>query len=431
MKGDFTRDSFDSRQDFYRVLAQQGRLQVDADWNEQIAIVLRRLETLISDTFGPHGGPEYGSGFKVFARDDGSLAVTRGRYYVAGMLCENHGVSALHRSEHVAQEGGERRHYVCFLDVYERYVPAAADAAMAEVALGGFDTAGRSKVQWDIRLREIEGSQALGEQKGREPWDEAWERERHAVEDTEQRGALCARTQDGLGFTGAQSQLYRVEIHDSGVPDGGDHPATLKWSRENGSVAMRVTSIDGTRVTVMLVPNAAGVVGIGDWVEITTDVDREDARMKPNLLLVSQVDGDGATLTLATAPRAVDFTQNPILRRWDQKTGYDGEGLGGGGTVVLQEDAWLTLESGVQICFNHSASDDPHRYRGGDYWLIPARTATASIEWTATGSEPRAKPPHGVEHRYAPIAGLTFRRDVCDKIVDLRIVRQRLVPTVP
>ena len=38
MKGDFSRDTFDPAKQFTRVLMQQGRVQLDADWNEQIAI---------------------------------------------------------------------------------------------------------------------------------------------------------------------------------------------------------------------------------------------------------------------------------------------------------------------------------------------------------------------------------------------------------
>jgi hypothetical protein len=45
MKGDFSRDSFDPVKHFSRVLQQQGRVQLDADWNEQAAILLHYLRT--------------------------------------------------------------------------------------------------------------------------------------------------------------------------------------------------------------------------------------------------------------------------------------------------------------------------------------------------------------------------------------------------
>jgi hypothetical protein len=46
----------------------------------------------------------------------------------------------------------------------------------------------------------------------------------------------------------------------------------------------------------------------------------------------------------------------------------------------------------------------PGTYRAGDYWLIPARTATGDVEWPGPPEDPEAVPPHGVEHRYAPLA---------------------------
>lgn len=54
MKGDFSRVALDASK-FSRVLAQQGRIQLDADWNEQQAIIDYRLRSALSDLFG-HGG---------------------------------------------------------------------------------------------------------------------------------------------------------------------------------------------------------------------------------------------------------------------------------------------------------------------------------------------------------------------------------------
>ena len=49
MKGDFTRSTFNARKHFTRVLMQQGRVQVDADWNEQQAILQHRDQTTAGD----------------------------------------------------------------------------------------------------------------------------------------------------------------------------------------------------------------------------------------------------------------------------------------------------------------------------------------------------------------------------------------------
>jgi len=95
----------------------------------------------------------------------------------------------------------------------------------------------------------------------------------------------------------------------------------------------------------------------------------------------------------------------------------------------VQEGVWLTLEDGVQIRFQPgdpvpagSAPPNPpvNQYLTGDYWLIPARTATGDVEWPKvtdaqgnpeTDSQgniiPVALPPHGITHYYAPLAIVT------------------------
>jgi hypothetical protein len=54
-------------------------------------------------------------------------------------------------------------------------------------------------------------------------------------------------------------------------------------------------------------------------------------------------------------------------------------------------------------------------FRSGDYWLIPARTASADIEWPRTTKIVNGddeidwafRPPEGVHHAYAPLAFVT------------------------
>src|SRR5690348_1465590 len=62
-KGDFTRDTFSSLNHYSRVLMQQGRVQLDADWNEQIDILLYHLRTLTRDLIGQRA--VRGDGFLV------------------------------------------------------------------------------------------------------------------------------------------------------------------------------------------------------------------------------------------------------------------------------------------------------------------------------------------------------------------------------
>lgn len=89
MKADLTRQSFDPLKHFSRVLMQQGRVQLDADWNEQADILLYAIRRFIADVI-PGGG---GTGFGIATIDTNTavpddFAIGAGTYYVDGILCE-------------------------------------------------------------------------------------------------------------------------------------------------------------------------------------------------------------------------------------------------------------------------------------------------------------------------------------------------------
>ena len=120
-------------------------------------------------------------------------------------------------------------------------------------------------------------------------------------------------------------------------------------------------------------------------------------------------------VTLPTHSGADCVAKHVLLRRWDHKisvspstnttekpTSHEGALL-----VMEGDESWITLEDGVQICFQPAlttTTTPPHDYRTGDYWLIPARVVTQDVEWPKDGDKPKALPPHGIEHHYAPLA---------------------------
>ena len=91
MKADLTRKSYDPAKTFSRVLMQQGRVQLDADWNEQAAITLHGMRRLAMDIGGQAWTSD--SGFLPLdlaigpVTDD--VAFSPGTFYVDGILCEN------------------------------------------------------------------------------------------------------------------------------------------------------------------------------------------------------------------------------------------------------------------------------------------------------------------------------------------------------
>jgi hypothetical protein len=68
MSGDFSRLTFDAAKHYDGVLLQQGRPQLDADWNEQWAIDAHRREVQTRDTIGLHGAPRDHAGFGISLR---------------------------------------------------------------------------------------------------------------------------------------------------------------------------------------------------------------------------------------------------------------------------------------------------------------------------------------------------------------------------
>src|SRR5829696_1209110 len=65
MRGDFSRVTFRPENHFSGVLIQQGRVQLDAEFNEHVAIEAYRDRQTTRDVVGPAGAPLDGGGFEV------------------------------------------------------------------------------------------------------------------------------------------------------------------------------------------------------------------------------------------------------------------------------------------------------------------------------------------------------------------------------
>ncbi|MFC2077592.1 DUF6519 domain-containing protein [Candidatus Bipolaricaulota bacterium] len=89
MKGDFSRFTDDPKKHYSGVLKQQGRVDLDADWNEEIAIRQHLSRTTRKDVIGLCGVPSGASGFEItIGENTNDLFISPGRIYVDGILCE-------------------------------------------------------------------------------------------------------------------------------------------------------------------------------------------------------------------------------------------------------------------------------------------------------------------------------------------------------
>lgn len=427
MKADITRDTFDATKQFSRVLMQQGRVQLDADFNEQAAILLHYLRALAADLIGPYGGPKGNAGFEIGNVSQRNFTIGAGHYYVDGLLVEN-GSETNYRAQSGSDAPTNGPH-LAYLDVWERQISALQDSSIYESALGELDTCARTKVEWQVRL--MRGPDRAGD------CTEATklltslarqDRPRMAVQllmaDT---GDICSLPPDSR-YRGLENQLYRVEVHRGNIGPDGRADATLKptikWSRDNGSVVFPIKHKYGATVVLhSLGKDARCTLNAGDWVEISDDAtELSDTNLRP-MFQVESVDMQEMTVTLEPSTTAVEILPNsqlhPILRRWDQR----GKGVSDVGiTVDGGETKGFPLEAGIEVTFK---LDTNLAFRPGDYWLIPARVATGSIEWPYPASE--YVEARGVHHHYAPLAII----DAQGKATDCRKFFDTIVDTCP
>ncbi len=498
-RGDFSRDTFDPMKHFSRVLMQQGRVQLDADWNEQVSILLHYMRQLGADLMGPHGAPhpddktdrplDKPENFKIEQSTDDltNFSIAIGRYYVNGICCENERAVKFTDQPNYPFTDQEKKNffgesvlptnYLVYLDVWERHLTYVEDDYMREKALGGTDTATRVKVVWQVKvisnneLKERGVSLELT-QITRDETKLTYSSFTSALTTAQKTrpgtGRLKARAKKPSGegnkpcltapeasYRGVENQLYRVEIHNSGEAG---KSATFKWSRENGSVIFPIINISDDKITLEhLGRDDRFGLQPGDWVEVLDDdvVLRNEANP---LLKVTAVDWENLQVTLtknnvmatllgriATDIMANEVDKHPYLRRWDQRNNLNGDGVIP--TAVDREKNWIAIEDGVEIQFDHQlgrnlirenlsaltleareallGADSPQTptvYQTGDYWLIPARTATDDVEWPGPVGNPDAVLPHGVQHHYAPLAIITVEANgqIKNEPTDLR-----------
>src|ERR1044071_6065434 len=337
MKGDISRDTFDPKKHYSGVRMQQGRVQLDADFNEQQAINRHRTTTEAIDVIGKSGVPKTGGGFQVGVTTDGKdLTISPGRIYVDGELCSSETaeinvtviapgnapqnqlqvdrfsvdgrdfatgdwpelladgkptlllqLTGVDKANHRVTVGGAtaadvganntriRRkttynaqpdffkplvlagndpakltagRYLVYLDVWQRHISAIDDPNIREIALGGPDTATRTKTVWQVKVARTGnvGAGSCDTASANLPPQPAGKLKARVK--AEAAGANPCILPPGAGYQRLENQLYRIEVHASGA--AGNAQTTFKWSRENGSVVTAIETFAGQQVTV-------------------------------------------------------------------------------------------------------------------------------------------------------------------------------------
>jgi hypothetical protein len=326
MSFDCSRFPFRPEHNFSGVVMQQGRVQLDSDWNEWLAEISRRIQAGTLDTFGgavvPSTTP---NAFFVTLTSATTATIGPGRMYVDGLLVENHGLPAQRvqwdsalaemsaapapqtpplpapNPAPAAMQFTQQPYYpgvtfppggpfLAYIDVWQRPVTYLQHPHLIEKAVG-IDTTGRLQTVWQVDLldlskmsnassvtcsTDIPAFDSLIRASGAELTT--------SVSTVGTPGPCCLTT--STGYTGMENQLYRLEIHQTGgaaAGSPGSYPggqATFKWSRDNASVATAVTNIVASTSSAgqgsLLSVESTGKDDVlsfkpGDWIEITDD----------------------------------------------------------------------------------------------------------------------------------------------------------------
>ena len=411
MSGDYSRFTFDPRRRFAAVLMQQGRVQLDSDWNEEADLLRERVRVLGLDTGGAawvaHLTTPNAFLIGMLAGPPADLSIGEGRLYLDGRLAEvfpGEGVTYLHQPFLPDPPPfNPAVDTLVYLDLWEREVSWAEDSRLLDVALGGVDTTTRIQQVWQVKRFEPGNPAACGVDLDALFPPSAGRLTTSAVAPPAPDDPCVLPP--NAGYRGIENRLYRVEVQVGG-PLG---TARFKWSRDNGSIVSRVSAIAVAGGQSQIKVNRIGRdevlrFNVGDWVTLTDDY-RELNGESGQMARVVNINEAQRIVTLdravPTAGRpfgaaAADIAdRNTRLQRWDEQApanALDADGL------MTTAAGPLELEDGVQVGF--SVSPAGGSFHVGDYWVFAARTPDASVE------ELSQAPPRGIRHQHLQLAAI-------------------------
>ena len=439
MPGDYTRFTFKPGKHFSGVLKQQGRVDLDADWNEAVHIEKRRLTSETLDLVGRTGVPvingHNGDAFKIErATSSGgteTVTIAPGRIYVDGLQAENFG-NGTETFDPVLEESrpldpvlyakqpflfdadpgepipGSGKTKLVYLDVWQRELTHVEDSDILEIALGVADTATRLQTVWQVKAIEVGNVTCTDHMP---EWDALNTppsgRLTTTTKTPEPEISFCAISQEG-GYTGVENRLYRVEIHRGGLI-GGTEPPQFKWSRDNGSIATGVLSMEHVPGPPAQTKIQAENLGRDrflsfrkhDWIEITDDHREFHPDPKERAGFITQIKDVNVADQMLTVEPAVPSSgygfdaskpeRHTRIRRWDRRDETDAADK----ALIDVTAGKIELENGIEVEFS---SEGGGPFRVGDYWLFAARSANGSIDML------EGAPPRGIHHHFAKLA---------------------------
>jgi hypothetical protein len=343
MPSDRTRNLDPARYGYTGVVAQQGRVILDRDFNAQQGLTADRIAGDAVDFVGPSGTPD--DGFKIslpthatpvpqFWRPPvpppatsppetiggaNDFLIAPGTMYVGGervtFPAEQNGAvvtySYFDQPDWLVPDQPEARpsSELVYLEVTEQEVSAAEDPDLLEVALGGPDTTQRLKLLRRVRRMPVQASDCASAWTAAvAAWEaQGWKFDPATMRLLPQVSLLAGFTEpvsasdpcDPVatgGYLGSENQLIRARINNT--PSG----TQLLWGYDNASFLYRVASVSPDFTTLTLTadpPDAFHFPQVGQWVEVlrtaavlAQELDETDPTGQTKILrVVAEADG--------------------------------------------------------------------------------------------------------------------------------------------
>jgi hypothetical protein len=259
MPSDKARTTYDGAQQYQSVVMQEGRVLLDADWNEAQQIALEETRAEARDFVGPAGTPDNGYAIALGNLTARNLSIGPGTMYVGGIRSVlAPGSTYLTQREWIAPDAIDKSAGVTaelvYLELTEDEVSAVEDTALREPALGGPDTAGRLRINQRIRRLPVTTSTCKSAFDAlRDSWNARGYdfdpgtmelRSRATLKVSFRSSGRPANACDpvgGEGYLWPENQMIRVRLIKAD---------TLVWGFDNASFLYRVTAREGDALTL-------------------------------------------------------------------------------------------------------------------------------------------------------------------------------------
>jgi hypothetical protein len=451
MAGDYARVSYDPSRKWRGLTAQQGRVTVEADWNEAGAISEQANRQLTLDVVGPVGTPDQGYAVTVVPASGGppgstpgDVFIGPGTLYLGGQRLDldaqvdyawqpdwlDYSTDPLWQAPAVPTAPGTS-YEVVYLLAIEVEVSAVEDPALADVALGGPDTMQRQRIlQHFVREPSPDGPWAsvtgalasTGLQ-----FDTATMRASSAAAlqvsftNSVVTPGPCQPATTG-GYLGGENQMIRVMVTDanpSGVP-------SVVWGFDDASFLYRISATNfdpasgNTTLTLASAPvDSYHYPVLGQAVEVLRDAAQLTATSPVQLSDTDFIASPAGIVTPVTSP--YDPTQMQLtisgalpddylsaatpqlfLRVWQaQVPAPPGQPV----PLIAVNQAGAAADTGIAVTLTLSSSTGA--FHQGDFWRFALRPMQPSIVYPARYLT-AAQPPDGPRTWACPLAALEW-----------------------